>query len=189
MFKTIDKHLKESFIAGFLIAIATILYLILLPVNSILAAFMFSAGLYSVFSYNVPLFTGVSGRFIEGQKSLSNIGLILIGNLVGVAFVALVLAPNMLVTIPTLSISGIVARSFICGIFIEAAVQSKYSNTAILSTILYVMGFLLSGGAHCIVWAFYFIYGCNINPLYLIVIIIGNFVGCNFIGLLKKEKN
>lgn len=76
--------LLQSFKAGAFIALGCILYL--LAPNEIIGAALFSVGLLGVISTKACLYTGQVHCLIEGDRTIFDMPIILLLNLIGVMF-------------------------------------------------------------------------------------------------------
>ena len=182
----------RSILAGICIGLGGAIFL---KLSGIIGAIMFAFGLLTVVHFKLPLYTGTAG-FIECNKSSEWIKMfiILIGNIVGCFLLSL------------LNISGIDGSNII-----EARINGGYTNSLLMgigcglimtlivkggrdkNLLLILFGiplFILLGFYHSIADAFYFaVSDMNLQYLvYYMLIVIGNFIGCNVPRLLKYIK-
>ena len=193
------KTFFSSVLAGMLVARGGFVYLSCvnkLENGAALGAVLFSIGLFVIVVYKLNLFTGkVCYMFFEDKKYNLNLLIILLGNIVGAAFVGYLLrvtANDNLLTIATnittsknnqgLLTSFILAN--FCGVMIFLAVDIyKNAESPIckcLGLILGITVFILSGFEHCVANAFYFSIANAwswYTLLNLIIMILGNTVG------------
>ena len=179
---------SSSVLAGICIAFGGIAYL---KVGGLAGAILFTFGLLTVVRYKLKLFTGTAG-FFENKRDLFNLFVILLGNIVGCALVALmvnvsmpslvpvadkILASRMENTIPSNILLGMG-----CGFIMTTSVQFGRMEK-FLPLLFGVPLFIMCGFLHSIADAFYYSVAyssltIDVLPLYL-SIVIGNFIGCN----------
>ena len=197
--KEILKSFFSSVLAGMLVAMGGFVYLSCVTKidnGAALGAVLFSIGLFVIVVYKLNLFTGkVCYMFFENKKYNLNLLIILLGNIVGAAFVGYLLRvtanENLLATVSNIALNknnqGLLT-SFIlanfCGVMIFLAVDIyKNAESPICKCLGLVLGitvFILSGFEHCVANAFYFSianYWSWFTALNLIVMILGNTTG------------
>lgn len=191
------KTLKSSIVAGIAIGIAGFGYLALSckgVVGTIFGAELFACGLITVILYQLKLYTGAAG-FVTKQ-TISDLPVILIGNVIGCFLVGLLsrvspldiepLADNVLRTRMDTGILECGLLAIGCGFLMTTAVHHGRKGK-LLPTLFCVPMFILCGFPHCIADSFYFLacsfdyLGANIANVLLtwISIVAGNFIGCN----------
>lgn len=167
---------------------------IFLKVGGIVGACMFAFGLLSVVHFKLPLYTGTAG-FIELNKFAEYAYMIwvLIGNIIGCYLLSLLEIKGISGdSIIQARINAGLLQSFLnaigCGLIMTLIVRAGREKNQLL--ILFAIPvFILLGFYHSIADAFYMAVS-DINMLkdyyqtYL-VIVGGNFVGCNIPRLLK----
>lgn len=182
------KNLISAILAGIMISISSIAYL---NTNQILGAFIFSIGLLSVLHLDLSLFTG-KVPYITTCKELPYLITILIGNIIGCCImfafpsnVALIIMQKNL----NISLLTIFIRSMLCNIIIYVAVEC-YKKKDILSVILLIVVFIISGFDHCIA-RICFIISARLFTIdifiYLLVVILGNVAGGVLFHKLKEK--
>lgn len=181
----------NAILAGVAIAIGGIINL---KIGGIAGAIFFSVGLYAVLNLKFALFTGKAGKFAEGTISMRNLAVILFGNFIGTFLIGFSMrllryvdpGPS-LAALSSLSPFGIIFMSILCGILMYVAVEC-YSKGSVLGVALPVAAFILMGARHSIADSFYMAVGSEDwwDLLRLVGIVVGNFIGCNFIPLLRK---
>lgn len=194
----INKNIPKSILAGVLIGIGATAYTLI--DNQIIGAALFSIGLLSVFHLQANLFTGkVGGLSKSNWKPLL---IMLFFNLIGIAFVALLMRINHINIKAIEKCTQFAANktgktylralidAILCGVLIQLAVELK--NNGPLTTIFCVMVFILCGFEHCIANAYYFI-GAETQEwgylIYLFLYIIGNSVGAIILTkLIQRSK-
>lgn len=191
MFKTF----RSAALAGFTIGLAGFGYLSMIEVlNGVVGAVVFAFGLLTIVAYKLKLFTGTAG-FIR-KDEVGTLLLILVGNVVGCAVVALLtrLSPNDINCVAEKILTGRVANGALksgalaigCGFIMTTSVTFARKGN-VLPLIFGVPLFIFCGFPHCLVDAFYILtspvsfvagnagavfatYGC---------VALGNFIGCN----------
>ncbi len=171
--------------------------------------FLFIFGLAAVVSYKLKLYTGTAG-FISGVKELGNLGIILVGNLIGCLCVSLLSrcsAMNLQQTAQSLLESRLSLGwwkcgflSIGCGMLMSAAVTfarrgKEFGNW--IPLIFAVPLFIHCGFPHCVADAFYYMtcplsfLGANCIPVFILYvsIVVGNFLGCNIWRVLVDKES
>lgn len=69
-----------SILAGIMISIACAAYL---SVGGVAGALLFATGLLGILFYQMKLFTGKAGLLVEGKITLTDLGIIWLGNFIG----------------------------------------------------------------------------------------------------------
>lgn len=194
--------MKSSFLAGVSVGIAGFGYLAArdsgagyMEAKEIVGSILFSFALLAVVNYKMLLYTGTAGFVKKGE--MGRLGLILLGNIIGCAAVALMARLSIMplqqtaqgilefrLTISPLS-GGILAIG--CGFIMTTAVTfARKGNN--LPLMIGVPLFIVCGFPHCVADIFYYLTAplafwqahlCEIL-VYYVAIVIGNFVGCNF---------
>lgn len=190
--------LIRSVLAGICIAIGGAIFL---KLGGVVGAIMFAFGLLTVVHFKLPLYTGTAG-FIKLNKldEYEKMGLILFGNILGCMLLSAIVY-NGFIKDPIDATAVIQSRldtgyfqSFLnaigCGIIMTLIVQGGRDKNPLL--ILFgIPVFILLGFYHSIADAFYMM--CTGNGLrnsyfsIYLVIVLGNFVGCNVPRLLKYK--
>ena len=184
--------LRSSIMAGICIGIAGFGYLMS---KDIIGIVLFTFGLLAVVHYGFKLFTGTVG-FCGGSKGLpvKEIPKVLLGNIIGTLLVALLSynSPADLQGVAQGILESRLANGPLrcgllaigCGFIMTTAVFFARQGK-MLPLLLGVPVFILSGFAHSIADAFYFLVspvGQLLQTDVLIVYVcevLGNFVGCN----------
>ncbi|MBQ8377030.1 MAG: formate/nitrite transporter family protein [Akkermansia sp.] len=194
--------MKSSFLAGVSVGIAGFGYLAsrdagagFIVTRELMGSVLFSFALLAVVNYKMMLYTGTAGFVKKGE--MGRLGLILLGNIIGCAAVALMARLSIMplqqtaqgilefrLTISPLS-GGILAIG--CGFIMTTAVTfARKGNN--LPLMIGVPLFIVCGFPHCVADIFYYMavplaywqaHFCEIL-VYYVAIVIGNFVGCNF---------
>lgn len=138
--------------------------------NPIVGSLIFSIGLLLICMNGFKLFTGSIPYVRLETKSIINVAVILIGNIVGAWFIGLIFymsRPDMLNHAANICFNKldegwrIIPLAFMCNILIFFAVDlfgraPINSFIRVLNLVLCVMVFILSGYEHCIANVFYF---------------------------------
>lgn len=155
--------------------------------NKIVGAFLFSVGILAIFLLNLKLYTGAVGYFSSSQDLL-NVLVILLGNVVGTAFFALLGQDTTAVVTNVLSLDvfTLFVKSILCGMLIFVACQAWRDGKYLIVPIA-IAGFILSGAQHSIAFSCYVFGSRNLISavpnafvrvlVSYIVIIVGNAVG------------
>lgn len=187
------KKIRETFglavLAGMAIGFGGYVYL---SVGGVVGAVMFSFGLLTVTHYGLALYTGKSGFVNFTKEGLFYLfAIILVGNIIGTGLTSLFVFNESIVTAAKAIVDKRLAagpwQNFLlgipCGIIMTVAVrfarEQKY-----LPLLFGVPLFILCGFCHSIADAFYYwvagIFSWDII-LNWAVVVVGNFIGCNFI--------
>jgi len=186
----------RSILAGICIALGGAIFV---KLGGVIGAIMFAFGLLSVVHFKLPLYTGTAG-FIKLNKSLEykKMLLILFGNIIGCFIFAALFEHTSLLETSSI-IQNRLDTSYLqclfnaigCGLIMTLIVQGGRDRNQLL--ILFgIPLFILLGFYHSIADAYYM---CGVNfatrleylPKYLIIVL-GNFIGCNIPRLLKYKE-
>ena len=188
--------LRSAFVSGICIGIAGFGFLSLKSSGEFLAGcIIFAFALISVISYKLRLYTGLAGFF--GRTEFGLLVKVLLGNIIGCATMG---AFTRLSPMPLQETAQALLQSRLdlglvnggllaigCGFIMTTAVTfARQGNN--LPMLFGVPLFIVCGFPHCIADAYF--YSCapleywnanlsSILPFY-VVIVLGNFVGCNF---------
>lgn len=188
------KTFVKAIMAGVAISTGGIIYLTL--ENHIVGSFLFSIGLFTIYSFGLNLYTGkICYVPLEKPSYLSTVLIVWIGNFVGTGATGLIFRHTKqakivehTVEVVALKLSDTLFSTFImsimCGIMMCIAVVGfqtiQDSIGKHLALILPIMVFILSGYEHSVADMFYFTMAGAWSAkafLYIIVISIGNLVG------------
>ena len=184
------KTIIDSILAGICISLGGVAFL---KVGGIIGAVLFSFGLISVVCYKMKLYTGVSG-FVETKQDWIDLPVIILGNIVGCALVALAIKTCIpeLVDSAHKIVEGRIDKGFwnvvllavFCG-FIMTTVVNFARQQVWLPLLFGIPLFIMCGFVHSIADAFYYSLALGLGDwtwqvlaVYL-ASIIGNFIGCN----------
>lgn len=186
----------RSILAGICIGLGGAIFV---KLGGFIGAFMFAFGLLSVVHFKLPLYTGTAG-FIELNKwqEYKKMVIILLGNILGCFILAQLLDHSQYIgdsIIQSRINSGYVRcllNGIWCGFTMTLIVQGGRDKNWLL--ILFgIPLFILLGFYHSIADAFYAsISSIETNKqyvLYYIIIVLGNFIGCNIPRLLKYKND
>ena len=188
----------SALLAGVCIAIGCIVNL---QVGGIVGPILFTFGLITVVHYKYKLYTGTAG-FINNWNDFFNLGYILLWNVIGCLLTALL----MYEAIPELydkvvpiinqresqSILSSLFRAIFCGFLMTTAVKFARENRW-LPLLWAVPVFILAGFYPSIADSFYYLMYListgftYISPINYLVVILGNFIGCNLWRIRFKE--
>ena len=184
------KTVIDSILAGICISLGGVVFL---KVGGITGAILFSFGLISVVCYKLKLYTGVSG-FVQTKRDWIELPIIIIGNLIGCALVALAIAraiPELVDTAQKIVESrldkgfcNVTLLAVFCG-FIMTTVVNFARQKMWLPLLFGIPLFIMSGFVHSIADAFYYSLALGVTNwstqalwVYL-ASLLGNFIGCN----------
>ena len=197
------KTLIKGILAGVAICLGGIIYLTL--ENHMVGAMLFSIGLFTIYTFELDLFTGKI-CFIPNKepKFLKTVGIVYVGNFIGTFGVGYILRFTKLsklvehtVTMVDAKLEDTLFSSFImaifCGMLMSIAVIGfKIIRDGVgryLALILPIMVFILSGFEHSIADMFYIslanAWGIKAF-IFLIVVSIGNLIGGMILPLFAR---
>lgn len=173
----INKFSRAIF-AGMAIALGGWAYLS--APNPIIGAIIFACGLLTVRLYQLHLFTGKVQFMITKTNPWYYYPLVLLGNFIGVAFIAGISSKTVVDAATSVAIAKASQPMLIalikgigCGMLMSLA---TYEKTPLWATVLAVATFILAGFNHCIADFYYMIVGANIS-VNLLLTILGNIIG------------
>lgn len=197
------KTFIKAIVAGIAIATGGVIYLTL--ENHIAGSFLFSIGLFTIYSFGLNLYTGkICYIVMEKPSYLVTVLIVWLGNLVGTVGTGTIFRYTKqaklvehTAEIVSLKLADTLFSTFImaimCGIMMCIAVVGfqtiKDSVGKHLALILPIMVFILSGYEHSVADMFYFTMAGAWSAkavLYIIVISFGNLVGGSFIPCVLK---
>ena len=186
---------KSSLLAGCAIGLGGYVYL---TVGGIIGAVLFSFGLLTVVNYSLHLFTGKSGYFSDLKELMILFTAILIGNVCGCYLMSLI-ANEHIVAGASAIVAGRLEAGYLtnfllaipCGFIMTTSVEfAKRGNS--LPLMYGVPLFIMCGFRHSIADAFYYccagLYSQELLITWLLIVF-GNFIGCNFYRTLINKKN
>lgn len=174
-------NFEKSILAGMLIGLGVIINL--QTTTPFIGALLFSFGLLTIIYLQLPLYTGKIGFLGK------NLPLILLGNLIGVAVIALLYCLcqiNFLATIDAAAqskfaktYSHMLVGGILCGMLIHFAVRCKEAPYIVSMAVII---FILIGAEHCVADFPYLLFnlsGENIFKFFLVIF--GNSIGAIFV--------
>ena len=190
------KIIIDSILAGICISLGGVAFL---KVGGIIGAVLFSFGLITVVCYKMKLYTGVSG-FVETRRDWIELPVIILGNIVGCALVALAIKTAIpeLVDSAQKIVEGRLDKGFwnvlllavFCG-FIMTTVVNFARQKMWLPLLFGIPLFIMCGFVHSIADAFYYTLALDLGEwtgqtlVVYLASIIGNFIGCNLYRTLQ----
>ncbi len=197
------KTFLRAILGGGAIATGGVIYLTM--ENQVIGAFLFSIGLFTIYTFGLHLYTGKVCHILHEKPGyLLTILLVYAGNFIGAAGTAFLLRQTKLSSLiahaqemanhkldDTLFSAFVV--SILCGVMMSIAVLGfttiQDSVGRHLALILPIMVFILSGYEHSIADIFYFSMAnvwSGYTFLYLLIITLGNLVGGNILPCCQK---
>lgn len=205
MIKQKIELLTKAVFAGLLVGIAASVYLATYENYKMLGALLFGFALLFVIAYSLNLYTGKVGYIIDNKpRFLIDIGLMIVGNFLGVLLIALLVRLSGLSSIYEQAIDftavkmakawwEVLGQSILCGMLMYLAVEGskRVQNEMVkpLVVIFAVMIFIYSGYEHSIANMYYFTVGLTWSPLvfvYFLIMLIGNGIGSIMINGIEK---
>lgn len=203
--KTFFGDLVYGILAGICISIGGMVFLSL--DDKVLGAVFFSIGLLAVLNFKFNLYTGKIGYLVKNIKEKTLSGFIpmvvatILGNLIGTYGCGILLrvtriypavsekAEKLVSVKCTDSCLSLFVLAVFCGILMYIAVDTFNTKGSQLVVVFAVAVFILIGAEHSIADMFYFaVSGHYFEAVPLVVIILGNLVGCNLIPMFKLSK-
>ena len=181
------RTLLSGYLAGICVSIGGCIYLNIQ--NNIVAAIFFSIALLMVCYLQLHLYTGKIGFIINNhnKKDLADLGLMLIGNIVGTICMGLfplnidskkietIINNKMELELPLVFINAIM-----CGVLMYIAVYIYKHSNSIVGILFCIPTFILCGFEHVIADCYYFVASRTINldsMIFLFITLLGNTVG------------
>ena len=197
------KDFIKSFLAGILISVGCVVYL--MCSNKIVGSFLFSFGLFAIVNMGLNLYTGKIGYLLINRnwKFVLDLCITLIGNFLGTLFVAVLIRQTRLdingtvMAVTNVKLNDSYISMFIlavfCGMLMFLGVDlfktiENYLGK-VLSVTFAVMIFILAGFEHCIADMFYFNLAGNLKLSVLCVVILGNTIGGLLLCLLRYPES
>ncbi len=197
--------LVRAIISGFIIGVAATTYLTV--ENKYIGAFLFTFGLFSIYTLEYKLYTGKIGFFLE-DKNVFKMAVIWVGNLIGTIIMGYLVMATRLVTT-----TGIITRAreyaeikladnylstfilgCLCGfmMFVAAKAYKQTQNTVnsiggYIGLFLCVMVFLIGGFEHSVANMFYYTVAevWSLHTLIMVLIVTaGNTVGALWVPVM-----
>ncbi len=208
MLKKSISTFADGTLAGFFLCIGCVLNMV--AETKIAGAFMFSIGLFAIITFQFSLYTGKAGYMaVKPLSYILEVVLTLVGNLAGTALGGWLIGMTrfgadlaqktsaLMLTKMTDSPISIFILSVLCGVLMFTAVHGNAVNKekgnfvgGLFIVVMSVMAFILCGFNHSIAdMGYFFISGCanaHLAPLYFLLAILGNALGCMLIFIIKK---
>ena len=198
--KTFFPLICSSCVAGFLISLGSAAYCAC--GSAVIGAILFAAGLLTICYYGFHLYTGRVG-YAQNLTDVKNLGIMLIGNLIGAfvggllvawaatSFSDIVSSALLFIQIKnTLSSPAIFFRAILCGVSVFLAVDIYKEKRSILGILFFVPLFILCGWEHCVAdMAYMAIAGLPMEPLRFGLVVLGNTIGALVFRALKGAAN
>lgn len=195
----------KSFFAGVAICIAT--YLSLIFDNQYVSSAVFAIGIYLVMMFDLELYTGYVPKIQNINKlSLHQSLDIFSGNFIGVVTTSILLRGSKLYDVVSFKASTItdidniqfvtclqtMCLGIICGWIIAFIVCNENTILKYIFALPLIMTFILIDSKHCIAYMSYLVldnYKLNTYQiLYLMLIVLGNFIGGLTFSVFSKYK-
>ena len=178
--------------------------------NAVAGSFLFSLGLFAIITFGFGLFTGKAGYMAVNPPSyIGEVALVLLGNFIGTAIGGTLLHITRFGAELSSAAAGVMAGKMsdgplsmvvlavFCGVLMFTAVdgskrlrENKNFAGSLFIICVPVMVFILCGFNHSIAdMGYFFISGCadaGKAPLYFVMVIIGNALGCMAIPAAEK---
>lgn len=197
-----NKYLKillKSIFAGIMIAIGGTINL---TIGGVIGSILFAIGLFMIVVNGYNLYTGKIGYLFDNGKSyIIELGLTLIGNLIGTLSCGYILLltrigdkiKNVAVNICDIKLNdtwySILVLSIFCGMLMYLAVnlyKELKDSGKYIAVFICVCVFILCGFEHCVANMYYFsvanMWSLN-TILYLLIMILGNSIGSLIISI------
>lgn len=198
----------DSIMSGILLCIGCAVYLS--APNALSGSFMFSLGLFAIITFKLGLYTGKAGYMAMRPASyIIEVAFTLLGNALGTCIGGFLLnltklgdkiAPKAAAVIEGKVLdnpASIFVLGIFCGILMFTAVEGNRRVGekgdfigSLFVMVLPVMVFIICGFNHCVAdFAYFFVGRCAHASAflpYIILVILGNAVGCMFIPIIKK---
>lgn len=175
--------LSKSILAGAMICIGCNVYLSC--DNKYIGALLFSIGLITILLFGFNLYTGKVCYIPEnGLEFIKQVGIILLGNIVGCACIGVMsqseVAKEICQNKLQIELLTVFFRSLLCNVLIYIAVESYHTKHTIVPAVFCIPTFILSGYEHSIADICYFIIAREFSLkaiIFIIIVIIGNAIG------------
>ena len=191
MAKNLLLHFLKGILAGLAIGVGGFLYILMVhfvegELGKVLGSLLFSAGLFTVCTFKLSLYTGKIGLIYEGKQTKEfyiSLPVMLFFNAIGAfgfGYVCYFIFKDTEVmnTVNSVCASrttletfndylAVMIKSFLCGLCVFMAVKcfnlNRLKPLGISLLVLFVFIFVYAGFQHCIANMFYFGFGNHIN--------------------------
>ncbi len=199
--------IADGILAGFILSVSCAVNM---TAGAPLGAFLFSLGLFAIITFKFGLYTGKAGYMAVNPPSyIPEVAFTLLGNFAGSAVGGTLLRltrfgadlTESAVKIMTAKADDSILSAFVlavfCGVLMYIAVdgskrlrEDKNFAGALFIVVMPIFVFITCGFNHSIAdMGYYFLSGCTggvKSLVYLLIVVLGNAVGCMFIPLVKK---
>jgi formate/nitrite transporter FocA (FNT family) len=189
------KIIPSAILAGICIAIGGTVFA---TIGGLAGAVLFSFGLLAVVHYGLHLYTGKAGFFCSWKGIFQLLTVILFGNVLGCYLTGLIAQPNVVEAcqnIVSARLSAGYLTNFLlaipCGFIMTTAVEFGRKQQ-FLPLLFGVPVFIMCGFRHSIADAFYYcaaaVWTSELVYTWLLIVA-GNFIGCNLYRALMFKSN
>lgn len=178
---------KRSILSGIFISLGAAIYL---KLGGIIGAIMFSFGLLCVIHYKTPLYTGTAGFInFKNKQDWSNLFVILIGNVLGCFLLSFIDVDSTSIIESRVSAGCLncLLNSIGCGFIMTIIIKATRDKNVIL-LLFGIPLFILLGFYHSIADSFYLFKSNILDIKEYLIVILGNFIGCNIPNLLNYDR-
>ena len=176
-----------------LIGLACILNL---KIGGLVGALFFSLGLLGVCVLQLDLFTGKMRAFYKGQISFTTLGMVLVGNFIGILLMSLAAtsldiieqAQKLMQARAAVPFHRIILRGMVCGLCVQIAVDMYKKNPNPLVVMGPAAAFVALGCNHCIADMFYWIKGGTLPQfIQIFEALCGNVIGAMIFVIANED--
>lgn len=186
----------KKYLAGFLIAIGGFAFL---KVGGIVGAVLFAFGIIGVVKLQTPLYTGIAGTDEKFGTKMS----VLFCNIAGAMIAACICLGTFDMTVINNAVNIValkaatpwyasLMKAIMCGVIVDISVFLAKRDNSTIPLLIGIPTFVMCGFNHSIADAFYIgLAGEVLNLkvlLYYIIVVIGNYIGCNIRQVCTKDK-
>lgn len=184
----------RAFLAGVCISIGGCVYMNVAPDIKWVGAVLFAVGLTAVCAFNLDLYTGKVGYWVEKSPSYGlDLLVIIAGNLVGCLLIGLMMPYDACGIAVEAKLDQewytAIFKGFMCGILMFIAVEFYKQRGSFLGIVFCVPTFIMAGFEHSIADMFYFFSAQVFSVdavVYIILVIIGNGIGGMLVPFCRK---
>jgi len=186
------KIVVSSILAGMLISIGGIGFL--LSEYRFIGALIFTVGLFGIMVYKLKLYTGKIGYVLENPPIfVAEVLLIIVGNFIGCLAMGLAFPLDQAVVLCEAKLAvpelTVFFKAIFCGLLVFIAVDQYKTKGSFIALFVCIPAFILAGFEHSIADMFY-ISSAGMFDLdsliFILIVILGNAVGCLMIPAYKK---
>jgi len=188
------KVVVGSILAGIILSIGGMAFLLTLPNLKFVGAMLFTVGLFVIMTYKLRLYTGKVGYALENPPIfLAEILLIIVGNFIGSLAMGLAFPLDQAVIVcqdklevPALTVFF---KGILCGILVFVAVDQYKTKGSLIALFVCIPAFIMAGFEHSIADMFFFSSAGMFDLdslIFILIVILGNAIGCLTIPAYKK---